>query len=170
MTLVPVPDQLEPTPTSPVRALLVAFAGLDDQRKALREAGDLDALARGLVDLKSVAAELRTLIRDVEGDCFDLMPAKQHTIPGVGTLERRYATDRKAWDWRRLNDDAFRACVERHEGSLTDAFSELVNIYGLTASHGPRVKPLRDLGLDPDDYCEASPGKRGIQIHGEVQG
>lgn len=166
--LVPASGELVSTET-PLHALLLAFAGLDTQRQQMVAAKDLDGLAHGLQALRELAAELRTLIRDVEADVYGLMDARKVEIDGVGVLERRKATDRKQWRWDDLLTDALAVLIAKHEGSTLDAFGELVTMLPLTGSTQPRLTELRSFGLDDDLYCESSPGKVSVQIHGQVE-
>lgn len=167
---------LVPTAATPdgIVRLRRSLAVLDDQRAALAEAGDLDALASGLAQLEPILRDLRDLARAIEDDVARLMPAKTVEVPGVGVLERRKGTDRRAWDWPSLLPLLIRAYVDPDgTGEMPDAgevvarMRELiVDVIGVTPSKGPRVRQLRELGLDPDEWCESSPGRTSVQIHG----
>lgn len=167
---------LVPTAATPdgIVRLRRSLAVLDDQRAALAEAGDLDALAIGLAQLEPILRDLRDLARAIEDDVARLMPAKTVEVPGLGMVERRRGTDRKSWDWEGLLPTLIRLVVDPDgTGEMPDA-GEVVSrmraliseVIGVTPSKGPRVRQLRELGLDPDEWCESSPGRVSVQIHG----
>lgn len=157
-----------------VEQLRYALAQVDDQRKALAEAGDIDSLAHGWNQLRPLLADLKSISEAIERDLADLMPDKLHEVPGVGVLERRKGTDRKAWDWPELLPRLIRSCVDPDgTGEIPDAGeviermrSLIVDVIGVTPSKGPRVRPLRDLGFEPDEWCESKPGRVSVQLHG----
>jgi hypothetical protein len=87
-------------------------------------------------------------------------------LDGGLALERRKGTDRKQWRWDEVMAAAWPALVARHEGSMLDALDDLLALLPLTASNGPRVTPFRDLGFDPDEFCESKPGRMSVQVIG----
>jgi hypothetical protein len=158
------PEHAEP---SALMALRLAIASLDDQRAELAEAGDYATLARGLAALRTLSQDLRTLARSVEDDVARLVPERRTEVPGLGVLERRKATDRKAWRWAEVLNDSLPILLERNHGSVMDALGELIQMLPLNASTGPRLAVFRDdLGLDPQEYAECTPGRQTIQIIG----
>lgn len=170
-----VPVESSPAAPDALTVLRHGLAQLDDQRAALAEAGDLDTLAAGLVALTALSRDLRVLTQAVEGDVARLMPAKRHEIPGLGVLERRKGTDRKAWDWDALLPLLIRSYVDPSgTGEMPDAAEVMdrmreliVDVIGVTPSKGPRVTPLKEMGIDPDEYAETTPARTSVQIHGE---
>lgn len=152
---------------SGLTGLHAAIEAADAHREHLARIRDVDALAIGLVELRAIRQHFTDLIGNVEANVADLMPSKRYEVPGVGVFERRKGTDRKAWRWDEVLNDVLPRLLAKHEGSYLDAVGELMGtVVPLTASNGPRVKPLRDLGLDPDEYAETKPGKVSVQIHG----
>lgn len=150
------------------------IGALDQQRQMLSDRGDLDGLSLGLDQLRTLLADLRDLAQLVEADVANMMPAKTWEVEGVGTLERRTSAVRKSWDWDRLLPTLIRLSIDPEQtGEMPDApeliarFSQLVaDVIGVTPSKGPRVAALKSLGLQPDEWCEASPGRTTVQIHG----
>lgn len=161
------------TPTA-LAELHQVIARLDEQRQALTDAGQLDALALGLAQLRGLMADLRDLGQLVEADVANMMPGKTWEIDGLGTLERRAGTVRKSWDWEQLLPRLIRLSIDPEEvGELPDApelverFTALVkDTIGVTPSKGPRVAGLKAMGLQPDEWCQSSPGRVSVQIHG----
>lgn len=165
-------------PTSPAAPdaldlLRHGLAQLDDQRAALAEQGDLDTLAAGYVALTALLGDLRDLARAVEDDVARLMPSKRVEIDGLPVLERRRGADRRAWDWDTLLPLLIRLYVDPDgTGEMPDAVEVIdrmreliVDVIGVTPSKGPKVTPLKEMGIDPDEYAESKPGRQTVQIH-----
>jgi hypothetical protein len=147
--------------------LRLAIAALDDQRQELAEIGDYETLARGLAAVRTLTQDLRTLARSVEDDVARIMPERRVEVDGFAVLERRKATDRRNWRWSEVLNDALPACLERNEGSVMDALGELIQMLPLAPSTGPRLAVFRDqLGFDPSEYAECTPGRQTVQIIG----
>lgn len=170
MSLVPAdraPDALRP--------LRHAVAALDDQRAALAETGDWETLVYGLASLAPLLRDLRDLERAIKSDIAGLLPSKQVTVEGVGVVERRNGgSDRKDWDWERLLPTLIRLYVDPdgngevpEPGEVMDRMRKLiVDVIGVTPSKGPKITPLREMGLDPDEWCASIPKPPSVQIHG----
>lgn len=158
-------------------ALREAILAVDDQRQALAEAGDLDNLARGLAQLRTLVGDLRQLAAATEDDVARLMPAKRVEVEGVGAIERRKGTDRRSWQWDDLLPLLVRLYLDPDlTGELPDAAEAvermkalIVEVVGVTPSKGPRITPLRELGIDPDEYAEVTPGRTTVQIHDDLR-
>lgn len=165
---------IETAPTGGVDHLRRALAQVDDQRKALAEAGDIEALAHGWNQIRPLLADLKSVTEAIEADLAALMPTKTVEIPGVGVLERRKGQDRKAWDWPELLPLLIRMYVDPDgtgempgPAEVIDRMRELiVDVIGVTPSKSPKVRPLREMGIDPDEFCESKPGRVSVQLHG----
>ena len=175
-------DLVPVTPIVPsaVQTLREQIAAADTQRQALVEAGDLDALAAGLAQLRQITADMRLLAQAVEDDVVSLMPDKRYTLQGVGTLERRKGTDRRQWDSLELARLLVLAeLVDPATGEI-DRTGDPVEVVGrvvaalvacapFTSSMGWRVTALRDRGINPDEWATTTPGRTTVQIHGEQE-
>lgn len=146
---------------------------LDECRAALAEAGDTPRLAFGLDRVRELRRALADLERDIEGSVAELMDSKTETVDGLGTLERRRGTDRKAWDSVDLLHRIVRQAVDP-EGTgelradpqvLEDILDAIEACVPITGSLGWRVTALKARGFDPDEYCESKPGRTSVQIH-----
>jgi len=173
--LEPVAHQLD-RPTL-VDALTLAITQADTQRAELAHNGDWESLAHGLIRLRTVAEQLRYLVRCVEDDVAELMPEKRVEVPGLPVFERRKGTDRKSWDSEALLSRVVRVAltdpttgeVESDPAVVREQLvSVLSAVVPFTGSLGWRVRALRDLGIDPDEWCETSPGRVTVQFHGRV--
>jgi hypothetical protein len=90
-----------------------------------------------------------------------------------GVAERRFGKDRKEWQ----NDDLTRAVVQlvatdlagdSTTGEVDDMLAALladgINRYAATNRPSWRVTQLKELGLDPGEFCHEVPGRKTVQI------
>lgn len=150
---------------------------LDTEAANAIDTADVEELAHLHVALVKARQRLATICTIVEQVLVDVMPDKRLELPGLPVLERRRGTDRKAWQSVDLLDELFRrAVVDTETGEVLDdealirqrLHEVLVDCVPFTGSLGWRVTALRDLGLDPDEWCETKPGRTSIQIHEEA--
>lgn len=159
---------------SPLTAIRIALAGLEDQARAIAERGDYELLAIGYAELTTLKKDLNTVLGILSDLIVDTVPVQvsekgreyrePFTIEGVGTFEvvRRGAT--RKWDSEELLRKIVRDhIVDRETGEIPDeatlaAIQRVVDaIYAaapFTASMGWRTTALKELGVDIDDYCE----------------
>lgn len=174
-------------PPSLTDLLDMAIIHADTQRTELAQAGDLDALAVGLHNIREVQRKLAILASQIDADVSRLNLARPRedgplTIDGLGTLETKRRSAKKRWDSEalfgrlvdRICDEGF---VDPHTGErvgdpataariaqgLRDRLAKAVP---LTPSMGWRIGGLRDNGIDPDDYCEREVGAWSTRIIG----
>jgi hypothetical protein len=171
------PEGKTPEHSDALRALRRIITELDAERASLVEAADLDKLAIGLSAIRTLIGDLRMLADATEANVVELMPQRRYEIEGLGTLERRKGTDRKAWEWESLWPLLVRPTLDPDgTGELPDLPTTVASltsltqeVIGLTPSKQPRVTALRAMGVDPDDWCEVSPGRTSVQIHGAAK-
>lgn len=164
--LVPLTSTIETHTSDGLRtALLAADAG----RQELAQQGDYQQLLAGYQYLKTIKADIDTLLRATEDDIVSLLPEKKQFVDGIGTVEKRTAATRK-WQSEDLMRDLCRASLDPEgtgEISLSNVATMLDNlkkVLPLTASLGWRVTALKELGIDPDTYGEATYNRTSIQI------
>lgn len=87
-------EAAEPSTLVELRRIIAA---VDTERATLVEAGDLNRLAYGLGQMRTLLSDLRILAGAIEDDVARMMPAKTVDIDGLGRIERRRGTDRRAW-------------------------------------------------------------------------
>lgn len=159
------------------RGLHHVLDDLDTEAGHACDHGDVEELARLHVAIVKAAQRLATIRGAVEATLADVMPDKRLELPGLPVLERRRGTDRKAWQSVDLLDELFRrAVVDVETGEVLDdealirqrLHEVLVDCVPFTGSLGWRTTALRDLGLDPDEWCETKPGRVSVQIHEEA--
>lgn len=162
-----------------LRMLRAAIGHADEARRQLAEAGDWEALAWALSAVRALARDLRTLERATVEDVATTLPEKRVTIDGLGTVERRKASVRRAWQ----SEDLFRSVLARAlvdedtgeilAGSTLEVAetigSEVLACMPVTPSMGWRLTALRARGMDPEDWCETTPGPASITIHGDTE-
>lgn len=156
-----VPVPVRPVPAG-VEALRVAIVRMMDEAAALVQAGDWEALIRGLEPLQQVLGDLRLLEQQVKRGIADTMPERRVSVEGVGTVERKAKVTRKGWD----SDELLRkiiagAILDEETGELPESpvvaadliLQELRAVLPITGSLGWRVTALRERGIDPDEWC-----------------
>jgi hypothetical protein len=170
--LVRIPGTVAPDAGTDIVAVLrQVLAAADDRAAELYDAGDIDRLAHGLHALRPILRDLNDLVRRVEDHVADLMPDKVVELDGLPPMERRRGTDRKAWDSDDLLRDVVRTVsdLDTTTGELRvdpdRLLTVLRQVVPFTGSLSWRVVALRDLGLDPDEYCTTSPGRVSVQFH-----
>lgn len=90
-------------------------------------------------------------------------PREPQEIPGVGTMQVRKGSTRKAWD----HDGLAKAVISTRlaaTGEVPDPFEVRDWITEAASFSYWRVGILRELGIDASDYCESTPGRATVQI------
>ena len=174
------PDRHDATPADPVTALTAAVESLAKAADSLvDQCTDSQALdlARLFYDVQAARAQLHGIERDLEGRLAKAMLESEVHADGL-RVERHRSADRKSWDhdaWRRdVRAKALQAAGLKGAQGVVDANGELVPaevLYDVLATvqdvHGsaaPKVTGLRRYGLDPQDYCEVSPGSWHVRV------
>lgn len=134
-------------------------------------------MAQMLADVRDARIALQGLERDVEVATAKAMLGDQALTPTL-RVERERRPDRKAWDHQGWRSEA-RAKVVQAMGlkgaqGVIDAAGEVLPaevlhkaLAAVDEVHGsapPRLTQLRGLGVDPDDYCERSPGAWKVTV------
>lgn len=130
-------------------------------------------LARELASLKAHRRDVDIAIQDCEVQVIDAMDgAWECVVPGLGAVKRRKGTKRTAWQhddlWRLMGRMAQeRRNVDEDTGEVESVADALAR--HITAACAPgywRTTPLREWGVDPDEYCQKTEGRDSIQIVG----
>lgn len=157
---------LEPVRHSPAtrdleQAINQWVLNMDDQRKALVEAGDYESLADGFDLLDRIIRQLRTLKDSVGHDAAQLLPKKWVEVDGLGTVEK--ATTSKTTRWE--HDEVTKAVLEAGWDEIShpnDVAALLRRVAGISYW---RVGELQKLGLDANEFREVEPGRPTIRVH-----
>ena len=161
------------------RALIDLPAALERMAATLSDTAALDVIAW--------AQDQRRILSELEGQATTYAAQNLTAIGRTGTMKdgRRYevkrGSNRKGWDHTGWQHDVRQAVVTSHLGDAaglvtldpaTGETSELTPmLYAVAtevqAAHGstsPKVTTLKALGLDPEDYCETTPGPWGVSF------
>lgn len=165
MTDLPVPAS-QPVDRRHAQHSLDSLDSFIDQAHAdairLQERGDVVGLGDGLERLRAILAKLRDLEREVEDMTAGLMDRKVIVEEGIG-MERRQGKDRRAWQseelLRRLVGDRL---VDPETGE--NLYETLIECVPFTGSLGWRVTALRKHGIDPEEWCDETPGRVSVRV------
>lgn len=192
-TTPPAEEPAPVAPVRPVPALISGTGGelppveydLGDALLHLTES--VDVLGRALLDFDGSDVETLDLLGQVrlqrqalaqieavlETTAVRLMTQDVVTWDG-GTAERRWGKDRKEWK----HDDLARAVTGRiveqlavdptsgvFDGDLAAVLHQAVEQYAATNRPSWRVTAVKPLGIDPDEFCVAVPGRATVQVN-----
>jgi hypothetical protein len=135
-------------------------------------------IAQELYAIRSQIASLRLR----EGELVDRLAAEMTEdrleLEGVGVFERRRKADRKQWNHDELRSELMRAVrdgrgkrVDSETGEIIDEdpTEQAFRVVFDCARPEWRVRPLKALQIDPDEYATTTYGGYSIQIHGELE-
>lgn len=156
-----------------VAAIRAAIAAAPTRADLLAQ-GDVGHGAHLLDAVRAIRRDLSIYEReDVEPAVAELMDERRVEVDGL-TLERRRSTDRRLWQSGDLLRRIVRSVVRDEEGDLRSwdhpddlaeaLVSEIEAVMPVTGSLGWRVGALRDRGIDPEEWCEAKPGRTTVTI------
>lgn len=187
LAVTPLPEHSASADLTPSLAdrLSAALVHADDVRRTLVEAGDLDALARGLAEIRRMRGELAIFESVLDGDVSALNLARPResgptVVDGLGALETRRRSAKQRWDSEalfgrlvdRICDEGF---VDPHTGerigdpATADRIAaglreRLAAAVPLTPSMGWRIGGLVAAGIDPSEYRERELGAWSTRI------
>lgn len=108
----------------------------------------------------AIEAEIARLFREFR------VPGDKTEVPGVGVVHVKRGKDRKAWDHQGLAKLVVEQLIERRGGEIPTAWDVRDALMQVAAIAYWRVTELRRHGIEPDDYCEAIPGRPSVIITG----
>lgn len=166
--------------SDPVTSVTAAVDALEAALPGLLEAcTDPHAtdMAELLYEVQAARIKLQGLERDVEGQCAKAMLDPQVLTPTL-RVERYRSAERKTWqheEWQRdVRNKALRSVGLAGMQGVLDAQGEvldpsvlhevLTRVQEAHSAGAPKTTTLRKLGLDPDDYCERSPGVWHVKV------
>lgn len=86
-------------------------------------------------------------------------------VEGVGRVKVQRSRDRRAWDERGVAQAVIDKRMEARGGEMPNEPWEvaewLLETFGISYC---RVTPLRAMGLDPEMFCESTPGKPTVTL------
>lgn len=175
------PDYSTPDPGDPV-ALERDFADLggllvrlnEDSMHRLDQADDDLAALELLFDLREARQKLAEIEASVEAVAAQRMAAPKVEWPGF-VAERKGGADRKSWEHDRLAWAVVHPLCVDVNGETDDTAAALVaqvrdRLLNCAAVSYWRVTQLRQLGLNPSDYCSTTTGRRTVHVQRVVAG
>lgn len=171
----------EPEPEEATDPLSQVASGLDRLEDLLGR--HLDALAEkaDTGDLAFMAAEMqdaRRRLTQLEGLVARAAGQARHErhgdLPGGGVYDLRRGTIRKTWDHDGWKSTVLNRVLDRHQvgdqvvntetGEPVDVAAIVQDVQAAHGSTSPKVSVLKDLDIDPNDYCEHTPGPWTFQV------
>jgi hypothetical protein len=135
-------------------------------------------IATELYAIRSQIASLKLR----EGELVDRLAAEMTEdrleLEGVGVFERRRKADRKSWNHDELRSELMRAVRDGRAKRIDSETGEIIDedpteqafrVIFDCARPEWRVRPLKALQIDPDEYAQVTYGGYSIQIHGELE-
>jgi hypothetical protein len=138
---------------------------------------DPDRLPAWCWTLRQISASLRDVLTEAELTLCEMAEPGVHESPGAPAWQARKGSPRRKWDTEALVPAVVRRALDPDgTGEIPptmEAVDRLVSVLLATApftpSMGWRTSALRDLGIDPDEWSETSPGRPSIQWHGSTR-
>lgn len=131
---------------------------------------DLDQAISDLHDLRETVTALRMWEGVLTDWIADALGRNTLDLDGIGHIEVKHGANRKEWD----NDALWRLVVARarderkidpETGEALESEGEAVGrVLGECMRPSWRLTPLRERDIDPDEYCQVSPGKTSVVI------
>lgn len=157
---------------SELRALGERLDDLEDAAINLLGTHGAEGVASLLAEVRSVRQALGIRERAIEDLLADVMLDDTMTLEGVGVFQLRHGKDRKAWQSEQLLSEVIRRSLDPEGTGELPPLPEVVeriragvfDTAPVTPSLGWRVTALKRLGLDPDEWCESTPGRTTVQI------
>lgn len=163
----------DPTPADRpdfVKAQRKFFADLYDEID--RHIGDPIALGRALTKVEAIAADVRAVasrLRTSTAEAMNDREIRRLIMEGVGVWEASSSIDRSNWNTAKLVADYLTARGIQKAVTADGEFvgvdrvaDEVAQLYG--PSTGPRMTPMKDAGLKPNDYCDVKLDEDGNPI------
>lgn len=142
---------------------LVLYAS-EDEIDNLEEAAQLLlALSNAKASLRDAYSEYETLLAKAMEDTYQI------DLPGGVTAERMEGAPRKSWEHKRLAKEVATRIVESSmdfdTGEVLMTREEMVEeLLRYAAPSYWRVKQLKQLGIDADNYCQLGDPKVSVVI------
>lgn len=143
------------------------FAALDAEAEQHRD--DPVALAQALARLDALLADVRTVrdsVRDMAARSLAAEKVRRLTIENVCTVEATTDTKRSNWDHQRLMTAMLTAAKVRgltEDGEVLWPHHLAERVLAWMRPEW-RMTPVRDAGLNPDDFCEVAIDDNGKPV------
>lgn len=145
--------------------MMVLNSAIAESEEVLATQASIEKQVRELVWLKSQKAAITELITQTENAIGEAMAGKRLELPGLGVIERNKRSARKAWNHADLQQAIRQVAMDNRladpeTGELETAAEAEARLLKETANPSWRTTALKEIGIDPDEYCETtfSPG------------
>ncbi len=149
--------------------MLTEFAG--DCELEYEEVMDAspEMLAVVLAAVRDTRADLAVFYSVVERELMEVSGTKRFVVEGLGEVAIRKSVKRTQWD----NDALAQVVVayaldervlDEETGEYESAFQAVARVLMECARPSWRITPLRDRGIDPDEYCSVDDAAYGVQL------
>lgn len=130
---------------------------------------DLRLLAEVLYTMDAIKNQLKVLYENYEQAVWPSFEGKQITLANGATLEGKESIPRAGWNHKGLANLVAQRIVDQafdfDTGEMLKSHEEMVKDLMRYAGVGYwKVKELRRIGIDPDNYSVPKDAKRGIVI------
>jgi hypothetical protein len=136
-------------------------------REVNRAVGDIESTtveesAQILGDVRAHIAVLRQCEAGIErwiATCFREEGWRDPVeLPGIGMVEVRRSTTRRAWDHEGLRARWLNDYVTANGGEVVDPAQIRDALFDVVSVSGWKVTGLKALGIDANDFCQSEPG------------
>jgi hypothetical protein len=151
-----------PASVSDSLLLLEAATGAVDKAVGDVESSTVQEAAQTLANLRVHIAALRQCEAGLErwiATCFREEGWRDPVeLPGIGMVEVRRSTTRRAWDWPELKTAWLNAYTASTGGEVTDPADIRDALFESFSVSAGKVGGLRELGIEVSDYSSCEPG------------
>jgi hypothetical protein len=122
-----------------------------------------------LAEIKKAIRNMRELEREIEtilAERLDNIGQKTLSLDSVGIFERKWSSPAKKWDSEAIISKMFQKLpdiprlIDKKTGEIQSDADALVSLLAKCARLEWRATPLKELGLDPDEYAEKTTNGR----------
>ncbi len=137
----------------------------------------LQYLASELAHVRAQRRQLGDTERDLEDRIAELMNGDHVNLDDKITLIRHKGAKRTQWQSEAILAELGKRARVDADGVISEPDEQYERLYELVRecvplnqSLGWRTRPLRRLGLDPDEWAEVSPGRVSVEVQVADQG
>lgn len=129
----------------------------------------VDALVKRLVDIRDERADLAVRASEIEQQLIEAAPSKKFVVDGVGEVQIRRSLRRTDWDSEGLTRVVVAYALDERvlneaTGEYEAAHEAVARVMSECARPSWRVTPLKDRGIDPDEFCHTEPQAASVQL------
>jgi len=160
------PPELPTTPDGWLTLLDAAADGLDTT-VTLGGMAKLDGedTIRLLDRLRSITHRLGQIDANLVKHAYVTGEHGEQILDGIGKVSVHRSRDRTKWDERGVAQAVIDKQMEKRGGEMPsepwEVISWVLEVFGISYC---RVTPLRAMGLDPEAFCDSSPGKPTVTL------